>query len=456
MDELVRQKLQGYEAEPPAAVWDSIQRGYTAQMRRGSGFRHWLSILLLAVVVIIPASNVHRNPAHESGAMHITTDINPVTQTTLTKTRPQASPGSEPYIQTASKPASDDKTPITMMGPEGSVQESKATRPGGTYPKESTPRLSARSSKQNPVTSPAIIADSDHAPTVSVLPETSRPDTEPPSALQINDPVRFLSFIRSLGLRKQKNVIMQPRDMDYTILKDLEKKKGLQPQWSIGLFYTPELYHSASINAERTLLGFESILHLRMRPYAIETGLGFSQVSNDNLFTIDYHAYLGKYKDLDSIQFTYDPVSQTIIPQYFFNEVAVYDTATQTYYTRMKNAYTYLQVPLMISYTAPLQSSMQFNVRGGLLAALMIGSREPDAYFDVSTNRIVRIQDRTPGRVRTSYQFLLNTGVSMPMTRHLHFSLEPGIRLHLNPIYEQDGHRPWSVNLRMGVLYQFK
>ncbi len=85
MDELVRQKLQGYEAEPPAAVWDSIQRGYTAQMRRGSGFRHWLSILLLAVVIIIPASNVHRNPAHESGAMHITNRHQPSNTNNINK-----------------------------------------------------------------------------------------------------------------------------------------------------------------------------------------------------------------------------------------------------------------------------------------------------------------------------------------------------------------------------------
>ncbi|HRY99393.1 MAG TPA: hypothetical protein P5550_10095, partial [Bacteroidales bacterium] len=231
-------------------------------------------------------------------------------------------------------------------------------------------------------------------------------------------------------------------------------ERTIRPEWSLGLFYIPEIYHSEDLHAEKTLYGFDGMMRYTWFNYTLEFGLGLSRVRNENLYTVDYNAYLGTYKDLDSIAFSVDTVNQVIVPQYFFSEVKVYDSTTSQYFERTVNTYTYVQFPLMLGYRHPL-GRFSLSLRGGPMLSVLVGSREPQIYVDQASDRILRVDDQTPGRIRTNWQFLMNAGLSYALTRKLSLSLEPGIRYYLNPIYQELQTKPWSVNLRTGIIYEF-
>ncbi|MBE0640449.1 MAG: hypothetical protein IH599_00335, partial [Bacteroidales bacterium] len=231
-------------------------------------------------------------------------------------------------------------------------------------------------------------------------------------------------------------------------------RQSIRPVWSLGLFYIPEIYHSEDLHAERTLYGFDGMMRYTWYNYTLEFGLGVSRVRNENLYTVDYNAYLGTYKDLDSIAFQVDTINQTIVPLYFFNEVKVYDSTTSQYFDRTVNTYTYLQLPLMLGYRHPLGRTT-LSLRGGPMLSVLVGSREPQIFVDNETDRILRIDDRTPGRIRTNWQFLMNAGVTYALTSRLSLSVEPGIRYYLNPIYQEADTKPWSASIRTGIIYEF-
>lgn len=450
IDHLLKKKLIDFEASPSPLLWDGIAQRYDKQSlhpSRKNRIAYSLGVFILMGLFVILNTDQSYHPRIETGEETLKT-------VETSKSRSMDSP--EATIVQAEKMKSPG---LHTQAPSQINTKRSATNTPASSSSLQTHAGSISMEAGNEASNKALYSK-DIEPIVQESPDPSVSMISTTKGGELKDvlsAVHTLPRLQSstLGQILRPTSLVLKHESTLTSISGKPPTTGFRPIWSAGLFYIPELYHSASTNAERTLLGFEALLRWTRYQYTLETGLGFSQVSNDNLFTVDYNAYLGTYKALDSISFSLDPLNQTVIPHYYFNEVTVYDTATQTAYTRMKNQYTYVQIPVFIGYRSAAYDRLTFTLKGGPMLSLLVGSKEPDAYLDARSRKIVRIEDRTPGRVRTNWQMLVNAGMSLQMTHHISLSLEPGIRWHLNPIYEQASGRPWSVNLRMGLVYEF-
>lgn len=477
-DELLRQKLGGYRTEPSPGVWEGI----TGRLPGAPipGWRAWLNTLLLPVTILMLTGGVYlfsgnrpvqtqpiasdfaKEKKAGTASIEMQRELTEAATARTEKPTPRQEahpvPTPEPKVNTpsiiTSKPKNEENKPLPTTEQKGNNLAGASLVLPGT--------------QQIPVSTPLEIIS-------EPLQDEPAINTRLSSALASNNLVKpyqdlavadAINMPRSAAFRSATLSWSPSYPSPFHNFRDeatsawkkgagsTHSRQSIRPVWSLGLFYIPEIYHSEDLHAERTLYGFDGMMRYTWYNYTLEFGLGVSRVRNENLYTVDYNAYLGTYKDLDSIAFQVDTINQTIVPLYFFNEVKVYDSTTSQYFDRTVNTYTYLQLPLMLGYRHPLGRTT-LSLRGGPMLSVLVGSQEPQIFVDNATDRILRIDDRTPGRIRTNWQFLMNAGVTYALTSRLSLSVEPGIRYYLNPIYQEANTKPWSASIRTGIIYEF-
>lgn len=477
-DELLRQKLGGYRSEPSPGLWEGI----TGRLPGAPipPWRAWLNTLLLPVTILVLTGGVYlfsgNRPTEarpiasdyakeqKAGAVSIerpgelaeAAPARTEQPTPRQEARPAAKP--EPDVNTpsiiTSKPKPEENKPL----PTTEKKAEKVTEVSLVLPV----------TQQHPVSAPLDIIN-------EPLQDKPAINTGVSSALASNDPLKpYQDLAVAAAINMPRSAAFRSTTLSWSPsyptpfhnfrneatsawqkgAGSSHSRQSIRPIWSLGLFYIPEIYHSEDLHAERTLYGFDGMMRYTWYNYTLEFGMGISRVRNENLYTVDYNAYLGTYKDLDSIAFQVDTINQTVVPLYFFNEVKVYDSTTSQYFDRTVNTYTYLQFPLMLGYRHPLGRTT-LSLRGGPMLSVLVGSQEPQIFVDNESDRILRIDDRTPGRIRTNWQFLMNAGVTYALTSRLSLSVEPGIRYYLNPIYQEASTKPWSASVRTGIIYEF-
>lgn len=488
MDELLRQKLGGHQAEPSPGVWEGLSGHLPGPS--APAWKLWLNTLILPITILLLTGGLYFYPFAGEGE-RTTEQANmsdkveampePTSQdeeytaiaeaVTIAKGEQDlpAAPVQEPAFANTTKPASS----ILTANPENTPEKTKppVIKEGTAVSLEDTDPPAEKNSVEPvavetalPVVTPTKPknpgikhkAEPRDAAKALNIPSEPSPSADLPaqtgaSPEPLNVPPTIMLREKEKPDIRRRNSLDQPgKRMDL-----FNKRQSIRPVWSLGVYFVPEIYNSEGEYAEKTLFGFDGLMRYTWYNYTLEAGIGLGRVRNENLYTVDYNAYLGTYQDLDSIAFKVDTASQTIVPEYFFNEVEVYDSTTSSYFKRSVNKYTYLQFPLFIGYRHPM-GRLSLTMRGGPMLSVMVGSKEPEVYIDDETNRIIQIKDRTPGRLTTNWQFLLNAGISYQLTSKLSLSLEPGIRFYLDPIYQGEATKPWSVNIRSGIIYEFK
>lgn len=492
MDELLRQKLADHKVDPSPGVWEGI----TGRLPGASAaaWKLWLNTLIIPVSILILAGGIYLDPFAESGeaeGMRNLPEAAPVAENTPREAVPETTrPELEAIPETENTNQDLPADPVASRIPAENKAEARKpiTEPQAVQNTPTPSQLNAPAKEVIPqaiINEPASANDDEQlsiASSSEELKETKKisrkvnkknddlaelipeqPASNPKSEETIATSTPRISFANlhvpepiTLAEQPRPNILKRDNPIPFKQRMDLHKKrKSLKPVWSLGVYFVPELYNSEGKYAEKTLFGFDGLVRYTWNNYTtFETGIGIGRVRNENLYTVDYNAFLGTYRDLDSIAFTVDTASQTIVPQYFFNEVDVYDSTTSTYFKRTVNKYTYLQLPIFVGYRH-LMGRFSLNMRGGPMLSIMVGSVEPEVYIDDETNRVIQIRDNTPGRITTNWQFLFNAGLSYQLSDKVSISMEPGIRFYLDPIYIGEKNKPWSANLRTGIIYEF-
>jgi hypothetical protein len=479
MDELLRQKIGGHQASPSTGVWEGIAGRLPGNPL--PAWRLWLNTLILPLSVLLLTGGIYLIPS-ANGNVEM-----PGKQPSQLATSTNARLDEKPMdvVQPVDEPFA--AIPTSLDEAETSSTEHTPT-PLPASPAAPSPAISraASHSQENTPTPLPDLRETIHTPLRPQIPATQAAQAKPVASPSVNpikeeqgqDDARLeverekktasvphpsaplpAIFVRknnpegtqkplSLAFRKEAGPIPGAAERTPAYLPRLETI------WSLGLFYNPELYYSKGNYAEKTLWSADALISFRRFNYSFETGLGIGRIRNENLYIFDYNAYLGSYLKLDSIAFQVDTANQTIVPEYFFDEVPVYDSVTSQTYQRTTNHYTYLQIPAFLVYRYPL-GRLSLSLRGGPMLSILIGEKEPVAYLDETSGKLLRIDNNRPGRLSTHWQFLLNAGVGYQLSPRLMLSVEPGLRFYLNPVYQEETYKPWSVQLRSGLIYTF-
>jgi Outer membrane protein beta-barrel domain len=191
--------------------------------------------------------------------------------------------------------------------------------------------------------------------------------------------------------------------------------------------------------------------------FSIQTGIALGYVYDEG-------KYSTKYISKDSIGYFTSIISFYVNPdnqnEIIFNtkDVAVYDSLQHYSDDRTRNRYTYLEFPLLFGYRLIETNRLSMDIMAGPAVTLLVGTRLAEPYIEYPNARIVRIDDNTPQRVKTTWKIALSLHLEYRVSKHLGCYLEPSYKYYFNSFTEKEqtsARSPYSIGVGLGIRYHF-
>lgn len=260
-------------------------------------------------------------------------------------------------------------------------------------------------------------------------------------------PVSFKNFIKNIHAPEINSII------NNSLLSDSYSKKY---DLSLGAYFSPEIINNGTKpNKNSYTLGID--VNCNFSNYVLRSGIGVSYSEGNGYFKIAYEKYdsIGFYNRVNS--FIVNPNNSDSI---IFNTsiVNVYDSVQHTDDSQTKNYYTYLRFPFFVGNNVIDFKKISCTIYAGPVLSLLIYKNEPNLNFYKNDVKIINIDNNTPVRIKTIWQFQISVGFAYNLTDNLKISIEPTYRYYINSIYNSNyltSKRPYSVGLRTGILFNF-
>ncbi len=423
LDNLFRNSLKGYEAEPPARIWQNINRKmlYRELLRLNfTNFPRRAAIGFMAGVSLIIGLFFFFTNAPEKKPSATTETVN-----SATEAKAIGKPVEQPLV---------NATPETVIKtlPEStssSVKLSKSSIPG-VFP-----------------TGTGIITED-----VSMIPDQKYSTT----SSQIRTNVSFLKIpslsTPELWLNQHPGFVLSITDLKthLVIPRFFSASIGITPE------YTSLKSSSTSSKSEYTYWARLGLSYHYSR-FSLNTGLAYGYSTNEAKYRVNYRSN-------DSIGFFTSIVSFYVNPldpsEIIFNTktLAVFDSIDHLTDDRARSRYTYLTVPLLVGYDILQTDRLTVTLQAGPAITFLIGKKEAEPYIDYPGARIIRIDSERPVKVKTSWKVLSALHFDYRLTKGFSIYAEPSFSYFLKTTYENNelpAEKPWSVGVGLGIKYNF-
>jgi len=498
IDDLFRRSFEGYSVEPSASVWNNIVHKYFNTGFSTSGL---LSIQNIVSIILIVGTSVliqygfypleqdndsTNTPILENHS--VSNSISTVQATEKFKISTLAN-----QIKQVTEPNNISNESIDSETPIFTSQVDK-------------PHISPESISQNPQAPPSdnkLIIEKVEIPNISseqtVPGQLNKTETlaslmETPITLKAN---KYTSYVSTTPLSGEKRTDLHPlrkpstpqtsenlmgaqytnpfkiskREKDYFRKAHISYRNKysqvpiqwnndylFRSPWAVGLLFGYEwIYYPGDSIEKKNAYSIDLTAIYQNDQFLFRSGIGIS-VSNDNgEFIIDYETYdsTGFYYGVNSFYINSDNPDNPVFDTY---AETVYDSVEHTSYEHPENQYTYIQIPLLIGYKVLNINRFSCSLMGGPVLSILV--HEDEKTFNSSDNytTLINIEDNTPQRLKTNWQFMFSAGLNYRISNHLDLSIEPTYKYYIQSVYEQriaGTKNPWSIGFRGGIVYTF-
>jgi opacity protein-like surface antigen len=437
IDQIIRQKFENFEPEPPVQVWDNIRSGIKKNPPPPSSSGFVMPVIVAISLLIFVAGLLHHfyfdnsiSALQKADASKLSVQKAGIVSTGSTTTSDLTL--QEEFYQTPSEVITSN---ISSESPDQAIQL-------GQQPvipvREAFGQTYAGDRKQKKAkNNPSIAANSG-----------SRSGAWKPGLVQ------------ALAAGELRYADAVKYDLS---LRDIRKLSGYQenarhnrPDWSIGIYFNPEVTSCQEKSIENTVSYSASILpQMSFNRFFIQSGINMRFTHDKGNYAVDYNRYLGTYEHVDKI--TFDSTENGVIPTYYTHTVEVYDTVNHYAISETKANYTYLEIPLLVGYRYKIGKFSIF-VKAGPAASFLVIKNVPAAGYPEDKARIINVDYQIPARSTVSWQLMMGAGFDYQLADKFSFSLEPTFRYALKPEYSlPDGARgnTTSFGIRAGLNYNF-
>jgi len=438
IDQIIRQKFENFEPEPPAQVWENVRSGLKKSPPPPSSSGFVMPVIVVVSLLLFIGGLMHHLYLNDSGsnlrtarasalsiqkASVFSTDYTTTSDITLQQ---------EVYQTSSEVPVAS----ISSTGPDQAIQlDQQPVIPpvrdafGQTYQGD----RKQKKAKNNPSVP---------------LNSTSRTGQWKPGLVQ------------TLAAGELSYADAVKYDLS---ARDVRKLSGFQEyarhnraDWSIGFYFNPEVTRCNDQSIENTVSYSASILpQVSFNRFFIQSGLSMRFTQDKGNYAIDYNRYLGSYEDVYNV--TFDSTENGVIPTYYTHTVEVYDTVNHYSISETKANYTYLEIPLLMGYRYNFGKFSLF-AKAGPAASFLVIKNIPDAGYPEDKARIINVDYQIPVRSVVNWQMMLGAGFDYQLADKFSFSLEPTFRFTLKPEFDlPDGARgnTTSFGIRAGLNYNF-
>jgi len=432
IDQIIRQKFDNFEPEPPVHVWDNIKSDIAKNPPPPSSSGIILPIIVAISVLIFVSGLIH----------HFFSGNNNDTKAG-TSTLSIQSAG---VISTGSTTTSD-----------ASLQEAFYQTPSEMI----YPQVAEVNTNQNEQNIIPVRAPFDQKSTG----ERKKNNKKKKSAVTANPNTRSGQWQPGLVQSIKAGELSYSDAVKYNLsARDIRKLSGFTDDytrnnitsWSIGLYFNPEVTNSKDENIENSFsYNFGIMPSLNFNHFFIQSGLNMRFTHDKGNMAVDYNRYLGSYEDVYLV--TFDTIDGNVIPTYFTNSVEVYDTINHYSISETKAKYTYLEIPLLLGYRHTFGKFSLFG-KAGPAASFLVIKDIPEAAYPEDKARIVNVDYQIPVRSSINWQMMMGAGFDYKFAEKVSFSLEPTFRFALKPEYNlSNGAKgnTTSFGIRAGLNYNF-
>lgn len=433
---IFKQKLEGYEKEPPAYLWANIQSQMDTTPQEKSiplffsnGRNVYYAIAFAAIIILLL---YFLTSASDSGALH----VNPLNQ-------------------------SSGISSTGIIEKENTISKTITNK---ILEEETDVKLRKVSNENNHTDI--------NASHLAIQTPSSAQNKEDRGSVAFINTLKGFFNIESLSSTTSRELNVSERKSNYSevyLAAMHQSEEGLwvinQPQqeqtspkgkWSFGVFATPEMMFSGaqSFDNDPSLAADFSVMYQKNN-YFIQSGFALEYANDYSNADVDYMTYdfVGSYQDVYDV--TFDTTGGTPTPIYHTQQVDVIDTTESNQVTVYTNNYNYFNLPLMFGYRNQFSQRFGYTIKTGPIISFMM-TESADYAFNQDGADIMGINNKPADRVSTNWQMMLGVGLNYKINNNISFALEPRVKYYFNPVYDGTQVKksnPFAVGVQTGLIF---
>lgn len=437
IDQIIRQKFENFEPEPPIQVWENIRSGIqkSPPSPSSTGFLMPIIVTISLLIFFGGLLNHFYFNDHNSTSLKVEAPILSIQKAGVVSTGSTTTTDitlQEEFYLTPSE------VPAVNISSESANPAIRNDQKPGIPVRDAFGQTYAGDGKQK---------KAKNNPSVTLMNEPRKGQWKP-------------GLVQALAAGELSYADALKYDLS---LRDIRKLSGFQDyakhnrsDWSIGVYFNPEVTGCQDESIENTVSYNLGILpQVNFNRFFIQSGINMRFTHDKGNYAVDYNRYLGTYEHVDYV--TFDSTENGVIPTYYTHTVEVYDTVNHYAISETKANYTYLEIPLLFGYRYNFGKFSLF-AKAGPSASFLVIRDVPAAEDPEDRARIINVDDQIPARSEVNWQLMMGAGFSYQLADKLSFSLEPTFRFALKPEYIiPDGARgkTTSFGIRAGLNYNF-
>lgn len=429
IDELIRQKFEGFEPEPPPSAWKKIRKQLEPGASPGNSGPVVFTILTVTSLIItlfFIFTNLKDMPVEDPFHDEFSTENSSWSEPYIDNyERPEKSYSNSPHTSDGNAfydfrnyvaPDDDDEAkPVDQKQNSAStitVGKKKKIEKAGTFS-----RFADNSEGRG-----AVGTLSGHEMISSGLLKTNYS-----KGLKLNDHM----FNRSAGFEYRK-----------------EKDHSLK----VAFEFLPEVANYSNENPNLTGQGYHLSLTYGISNIYLKTGIGLRNLKEKGNFTIHYNEYLGNYEHVYNV--TFDSTENGVIPTYHTFTVDVYDSIEHVKIGEEKIKSRYLDIPILFGYKKDF-GRLSLHVHAGPNISVLLGRNATTINYPEEQIRIVKAQQDLASRKKINWQIMAGAGIDYRLTNRIDLTIEPVFRYYLSPEFKQNNSNGngFGFGLRTGISY---
>lgn len=437
IDQIIRQKFENFEPEPPVQVWEKIRSRINKTPPPTSSTGFVMPIIVAVSLLVFIAGLLHniyfndsKNLVSSNGASDLSIQKAGIVSTGST-TSSDITLQEEFYLTPAVLPTPDISSLST-------AQEIKADQQAVIPVRDAFGHTNTGDKKHKK-------AKNNTPVTLNNVPRTGHWNAGLVQAIAAGE----------LSYADAQKYNLSPRDVrKLSGFQDYEKH--IRPDWSIGVYFNPEVSSCKDQSIENTVSYNASILpQMSFNHFFMQSGINMRFTHDKGNYAVDYNRYLGTYEHVDYM--TFDTIDNVIIPTYYTHTEDVWDTVNHYAVSETKANYTYLEIPIMFGYR---YSFGKFSIfaKAGPSASFLVIKDIPAAGSPEEGARIINVNYQVPVRNTINWQLMMGAGFDYKLADKISFSLEPTFRYAIKPEYDlPDGAKgnTTSFGIRAGLNFNF-
>lgn len=458
MDKAFREKLKGFEAKPPAHVWNGIQ-GQLAAQRPGKRmvFFRWAAVAALMVLALVAAWHFNDSP-------DVALEKN--TETNLNRIQKLLSEKQEDESLVAQKE--------NISGDNESVQQltgaSSANREATPAAKEMIP------SKSQPAKILLSSLNTDGMKMLDHLDATLQKEKQPAILAKKHERSKTSGFAEPEKIRISEDVSRRSK----VLKKETRWKMGvnISPGYSSysashGAHYASNMTYAAS-GGNGNLGGGVSVQYKTSKRLRVESGVYYAQNGQQTVSSPQFSGGRAEDKSMTepngklyfntTLDFATDRMDMNgtagviefeTIPRgaEISANLETSGSSPQSLLTQgeLSQIFDFLEIPLYLRYMM-IDSKIDVELVGGLNAGVVVGN---NAFIDneYGMQNIGKTRDISTVNLSGT----LGVGVTYALGKHISLAVEPRLNYYLNSINHNPDveFRPYRVGVYTGLYYEF-